>query len=73
MRRYRVEGPCPELGMVLAKMAAELAPGEEAVVESRWRYVATDLAKSAGLVRMSVVDVKEGPGGVFEIRVRKLG
>jgi hypothetical protein len=34
VRRYEVKGPCPELGMVLSRLAAEISPGESAVSTS---------------------------------------
>jgi TusA-related sulfurtransferase len=70
MKTYEIRGPCPELATVLAKAAAELGPGEEAKIVSRWRYVVHDVKNSAGYVGLEVVDVKEGPSHV-EIVVRK--
>jgi heme-degrading monooxygenase HmoA len=70
MRSYEIRGPCPELAAVLAKAAAELGPGEEARIVSRWRYVVHDVKNSAGYIGLEVVDVKEGPSHV-EVVIRK--
>jgi len=64
MRRYEVKGPCPELGIVLSRLAIEISPGESAVVASRWRYVLEDIKNSAGLLGLEVVSAGEGPDGV---------
>jgi TusA-related sulfurtransferase len=70
MRRYEVKGPCPELGMVLSRLVAEMSPGESAVVVSKWRYVLEDVKSAAGLLGLEVVSTSEGPDGV-EVVVRK--
>jgi TusA-related sulfurtransferase len=70
MKTYEIRGPCPELATVLAKAAAELGPGEEAKIVSRWRYVVHDVKNSARYIGLEVVDVKEGPSHV-EIVIRK--
>jgi len=70
MRRYEVKGPCPELGMVLSRLVAEMSPGESAVVVSKWRYVLEDVKNAAGLLGLEVVSTSEGPDGV-EVVVRK--
>jgi|GEM_PF-617256 SirA-like protein. len=70
MKTYEIKGPCPELATVLAKAAAELGPGEEAKIVSRWRYVVHDVKNSAGYIGLEVVEVKEGPSHV-EIVIRK--
>jgi TusA-related sulfurtransferase len=70
MKTYEIRGPCPELATVLAKAAAELGPGEEAKIVSRWRYVVHDVKNSAGYIGLEVGDVKEGPGHV-EVVIRK--
>lgn len=70
MKAYEIRGPCPELATVLAKAAAELSPGEEAKIVSRWRYVVHDVKNSAGYIGLEVVNVKEGPSHV-EIVIRK--
>jgi hypothetical protein len=64
MRRYEVKGPCPELGIMLSRLAAEIPPGESAVVVSKWRYVLTDIKNAAGLLGLEVVSTSEGPDGV---------
>jgi TusA-related sulfurtransferase len=70
MRRYEVKGPCPELGMVLSRLVAEMSPGESAVVVSKWRYVLEDVKNAAGLLGLEVVSASEGPDGV-KVVVRK--
>jgi hypothetical protein len=70
VRRYEVKGPCPELGIVLSRLAAEISPGESAVVVSKWRYVLADIKNAAGLLGLEVVSTSEGPDGV-EVVVRK--
>jgi heme-degrading monooxygenase HmoA len=70
VRRYEVEGPCPELGIVLSRPAAEISPGESAVVVSKWRHVHTDIKNAAGLLGLEVVSTSEGLDGV-EVVVRK--
>lgn len=66
---YEVKGPCPDLGLTLAKLAAELREGEEAVIVSKWRYILNDLANSAGLLGIEVVSYKMGD--VVEVLVRR--
>ncbi|MGC8583803.1 MAG: sulfurtransferase TusA family protein [Thermoproteus sp.] len=70
MRRYEVKGPCPELGMVLARLALEVPAGETAVLVSKWRYVVEDVRNSAQLLGVEVLSVSEGPDGV-EVVVRR--
>jgi heme-degrading monooxygenase HmoA len=70
MRRYEAKGPYPELGIVLSRQVAEISPGENAVVVSKWRYVLTDIKNAAGLLGLEVVSTNEGPDGV-EVVVRK--
>jgi len=70
MKTYEIKGPCPELAAVLAKAVAELSPGEEAKIVSRWRYVVHDVKNTAGYIGLEVVDVREGPS-LVEIVIRK--
>ena len=70
MRRYRVARPCPELGEVVARMSSELGPGEEALVESEWGYVAEDLRVWAPRLGLEIVEVTN-EGGVTHIRVKR--
>lgn len=70
MRKYEVKGPCPELGMVLARAAAELKEGEEALIISTWRYVVNDLKNSAPLLNLEITEIKD-LGDVVEVAVRK--
>ncbi len=70
MRRYRVARPCPELGEVVARMSSELGPGEEALVESEWSYVAEDLRVWAPRLGLEVVEVGRGDGTTY-VRVRR--
>ncbi len=70
MRRYEVKGPCPELRLVLSKLAAEISPGESAVAVSKWRYVLEDVKNAAGLLGLEAVSTCDGPDGV-EVVVRK--
>lgn len=72
MRRYEVNAPCPELARVLAKAMLELAEGEEAVIASRWEYVAADLERAAGMAGLAVVE-KRRTGGLVEVVVRRVG
>ncbi len=67
MRRYEVKGPCPELRLVLSKLAAEISPGESAVVVSKWLYVLEDVKNAAGLLGLGEVTGRE-PEAVQEIR-----
>ncbi len=67
---YEIKGPCPELGLTLARLATELREGEEAKIVSKWKYVVSDLANAAGLLGIEVVAHKD-LGGVVEIFVRK--
>lgn len=70
MRRHEVKGPCPELGLVLSKLAAENPPGESTVVVSKWRYVHEDVKNAVGLLGLEVMSTSEGPDGA-EVVVRK--
>ncbi|ABP49714.1 MULTISPECIES: oxidoreductase [Pyrobaculum] len=72
MRKYEVKGPCPELGMVLARAAAELKEGEEALIVSTWKYVVNDLKNSAPLLNLEVIKIND-LGDVVEVAVRKSG
>lgn len=72
MRIYRVERPCPELGLVLLAASTEMAPGEQAVVASRWRYVLEDVKNGASMMGLEVVSASEDSDGV-KIIVRKVG
>lgn len=55
---------------MLSRLAAEISPGESAVVVSKWRYVLADIKNAAGLLGLEVVSASEGPDGV-EVVVRK--
>lgn len=70
MKIYEVKGPCPELGITLAKIVAELGEGEEAVVVSRWKYVVNDLKNSAGLLGLEIEAIRE-LGDRVEVVVKK--
>lgn len=69
MRRYRVDAPCPELGVVMARVVAEVKPGEEAVVVTKWRYVVKDIQSAAEQLGLEVISVREGPE--IEVVIRK--
>ncbi|AAL63093.1 hypothetical protein PAE0878 [Pyrobaculum aerophilum str. IM2] len=70
MKIYEVKGPCPELGVTLARIAAELGEGEEALVVSKWRYVINDLKNSASLLGLEIVAVQE-QGDRVQVVVKK--
>jgi TusA-related sulfurtransferase len=69
MKIYEVKGPCPELAVVLSRVAAEAAPGEVVKILSRWRYVVNDVKNSAKYTGLEVVEIREG--SQVEIVVRK--
>ncbi|RFA96003.1 sulfurtransferase TusA family protein [Pyrobaculum aerophilum] len=70
MKIYEVKGPCPELGVTLARIVAELGEGEEALVVSKWRYVVNDLKNSASLLGLEIVAVQE-QGDRVQVVVKK--
>ncbi|MEM0483479.1 MAG: sulfurtransferase TusA family protein [Pyrobaculum sp.] len=70
MKIYEVKGPCPELGVTLARIVAELGEGEEALVVSKWRYVINDLKNSASLLGLEIVAVQE-QGDRVQVVVKK--
>lgn len=70
MRTYNIRGPCPELAITLARAMEELAPGEQALFVTRWRYVAEDMRSAAPSMGFEVLSVTER-GGNVEILVRK--
>ncbi|WP_148683000.1 sulfurtransferase TusA family protein [Pyrobaculum ferrireducens] len=72
MKIYEIKGPCPELGMTLARLVAELGEGEEAKLVSRWRYVLSDLKSVAGDMGIEIVSVEER-GDLVEVLVRRRG
>ncbi|MEM1616185.1 MAG: sulfurtransferase TusA family protein [Pyrobaculum sp.] len=70
MRVYEVKGPCPELGVVLAKIAAEAEEGEVVKIVSKWRYILNDVTKSGRYIGLEVLDAREA-GDVVEVLVKK--
>jgi len=70
MKVYEVKGPCPELSIVLARIAAEAAEGEEVKIVSKWRYVLNDVEKSAKIIGLEVVSAR-ALGDVVEVVVKK--
>ncbi|MCX8135538.1 sulfurtransferase TusA family protein [Pyrobaculum aerophilum] len=70
MKIYEVKGPCPELGVTLNRIVAELGEGEEALVVSKWRYVINDLKNSASLLGLEIVAVQE-QGDRVQVVVKK--
>ncbi|WP_333639355.1 sulfurtransferase TusA family protein [Pyrobaculum aerophilum] len=70
MKIYEVKGPCPELGVTLARIVAELGEGEEALVVSKWRYVINDLKNSASLLGLEIVAAQE-QGDRVQVVVKK--
>jgi len=71
VRRYRVDRPCPELGLVLIEVLREVGPGEEFVVETGWRYVVEDLRAAAPSMGLEVVSVSEEGGRFLVVLKRK--
>lgn len=70
MKIYEVKGPCPELGVTLARLAAELGEREEAKLVSKWRYVISDLKNVAGDLGIEIVSVEER-GDLVEVLVKR--
>jgi len=70
MKVYEVKGPCPELSIVLARIAAEAAEGGEVKIVSKWRYVLNDVEKSAKIIGLEVASAR-ALGDVVEVVVKK--
>ena len=69
VRRFRVDKPCPELGLVMMEALGSVQPGEVFEVVSRWRYVVEDLRAAASSMGLEVLAVEEtGEGYVVRLK-----